>query len=67
MSHPTVAELRPIDLFADLSDEELQAWCDAAVVKDASGNVVDLAELAAAETDAFGRAPGDEHFGHAHE
>jgi len=45
----------------------LQQILEAAVVKDASGNVVDLAELAEAETDAFGRAPGDEHFGHAHE
>jgi signal transduction histidine kinase len=34
MSHPTVADLRPIDLFSDLSEEELQAWCDAAVLKD---------------------------------
>jgi signal transduction histidine kinase len=30
MSHPSVADLRPIDLFSELSDEELQAWCDAA-------------------------------------
>ena len=45
----------------------LQQILEAAVVKDASGNVVDLAELAEAETDAFGRAAGDEHFGHAHE
>jgi signal transduction histidine kinase len=34
VSHPTVADLRPIDLFTDLSDEELQEWCDAAVLKD---------------------------------
>lgn len=40
MSHPTVAELRPIDLFADLSDEELQAWCDAAVVKEVPAGTV---------------------------
>ena len=45
----------------------LQQILDAAVVKDASGNAVDLTELAEAESDAFGRAPGDEHFGHAHE
>jgi trigger factor len=45
----------------------LQQILDAAVVKDVSGNAVDLAELAEAETDAFGRPPGDEHFGHAHE
>ncbi len=45
----------------------LQQILEGAVVKDASGNVVDLAELAEAETDAFGRAAGDEHFGHAHE
>ncbi len=45
----------------------LQQILDAAVVKDVSGNAVDLTELAEAETDAFGRAQGDEHFGHAHE
>ena len=45
----------------------LQQILDAAVVKDVSGNEIDLAEIAEAETDAFGRAPGDEHFGHAHE
>jgi trigger factor len=47
----------------------LQQILDAAVVKDVSGNEVDLTELAEAEAeaDAFGRAPGDEHFGHAHE
>ncbi len=32
MSHPTVADLRPIDLFTELSDDELQTWCDAAEV-----------------------------------
>jgi signal transduction histidine kinase len=40
MSHPEVADLRPIDLFADLSDEELQAWCDAAVLKDIPAGTV---------------------------
>jgi len=45
----------------------LQQILDAAVVKDVSGNEIDLAEIAEAETDAFGRAAGDEHFGHAHE
>jgi signal transduction histidine kinase len=40
MSHPTVADLRPIDLFADLSDEELQQWCDAAVLKDIPAGTV---------------------------
>jgi signal transduction histidine kinase len=34
MSHPTVAELRPIDLFTELTDEELEAWSEAAVLKD---------------------------------
>jgi len=45
----------------------LQQILDAAVVKDVSGNEIDLAEIAEAETDAFGRSAGDEHFGHAHE
>ena len=40
MSHPEVADLRPIDLFADLTDEELQAWCDAAQVKDVPAGTV---------------------------
>jgi len=40
MSHPTVADLRPMDLFADLSDDELQAWCDAAVLKDIPAGTV---------------------------
>jgi signal transduction histidine kinase len=40
MSHPTIDELRPMDLFADLSDDELQAWCDAAVVKDVPAGTV---------------------------
>src|SRR6201995_4544786 len=40
MSHPTVADLRPIDLFADLSEEQLQAWCDAAVLKDIPAGTV---------------------------
>jgi signal transduction histidine kinase len=34
VSHPTVADLRPIDLFAELTDEELEAWAEAAVLKD---------------------------------
>ncbi|HEY1567896.1 MAG TPA: ATP-binding protein [Solirubrobacteraceae bacterium] len=33
MSHPTVADLRPIDLFTELTDEELEAWSEAAVLK----------------------------------
>jgi trigger factor len=45
----------------------LQTILEAAVVKDVSGNAVDLEEIAESETDAFGRAPGDEHYGHAHE
>jgi signal transduction histidine kinase len=40
MSHPTVSDLRPIDLFADLSDAELQAWCDAAVLKEIPAGTV---------------------------
>jgi signal transduction histidine kinase len=40
MSHPTVADLRPIDLFAGLSDEELQTWCDAAELKDLPAGTV---------------------------
>ena len=40
MSHPAVADLRPMDLFADLSDDELQAWCDAAVLKDIPAGTV---------------------------
>ncbi len=43
MSHPTVADLRPIDLFTELSDEELQAWCDVAELKDIPAGTV-LAE-----------------------
>ena len=45
----------------------LQTILESAVVKDVSGNVVDLEEITESETDAFGRAPGDEHYGHAHE
>jgi signal transduction histidine kinase len=32
MSHPAIPELRPMDLFTELSDAELQTWCDAAEV-----------------------------------
>jgi signal transduction histidine kinase len=34
MSHPTVAELRPMDLFTELSDAELVAWCEAAEIEE---------------------------------
>src|ERR1700744_1117233 len=34
MSHPTVADLRPIDLFAELTDEALEAWAEAAGLKE---------------------------------
>jgi signal transduction histidine kinase len=34
MSHPSVAELRPMDLFTELSDAELVAWCEAAEVEE---------------------------------
>jgi signal transduction histidine kinase len=38
---PTLADLRPIDLFDDLSDEELQRWVDIATVRDvAAGGVL---------------------------
>ena len=40
MSHPTVADLRPIDLFTELSDEELQTWCDAAELHDLPAGAV---------------------------
>ncbi|HEY5427538.1 MAG TPA: ATP-binding protein [Solirubrobacteraceae bacterium] len=30
VSHPSVAELRPMDLFTELSDAELETWCAAA-------------------------------------
>ena len=40
MSHPTVADLRTIDLFAELSDDELQVWCDAAELKDVPAGTV---------------------------
>jgi signal transduction histidine kinase len=40
MSHPEIADLRRIDLFADLSDEELQTWCDAAQLKDIPAGTV---------------------------
>src|SRR6202012_5641421 len=39
-SHPTVAELRPIDLFTELSDEELVQWCEAAELNDLPANTV---------------------------
>ncbi len=32
MSHPAVAELRPIDLFTELDDSQLQLWANAAVI-----------------------------------
>jgi CRP-like cAMP-binding protein len=40
MSHPTVADLRPIDLFTELTDEELQAWCEAAELHDLPSGAV---------------------------
>jgi signal transduction histidine kinase len=33
MSHPTVEQLRPVDLFEGLSDAELQRWADAATIR----------------------------------
>jgi signal transduction histidine kinase len=32
VSHPAVEELRPMDLFTELSDDELAVWCEAAEV-----------------------------------
>ncbi|MGA9858362.1 MAG: ATP-binding protein [Solirubrobacteraceae bacterium] len=40
MSHPSVAELRPMDLFTELSDSELQVWCDAAEAHDVPAGTV---------------------------
>jgi signal transduction histidine kinase len=41
MSHPTVAELRQMDLFTELSDEQLETWCEAAELHDiAAGSVM---------------------------
>jgi signal transduction histidine kinase len=34
MSHPTLEQLRPIDLFEGLSDVELQRWAQAAVLRE---------------------------------
>jgi trigger factor len=48
----------------------LQLILEHAQIKDASGNAVDLSQLDAPATDdgpdAFGRTPGDEHYGHEH-
>jgi signal transduction histidine kinase len=41
MSHPTVPELRQMDLFAELSDAELEDWCAAAENREvAAGTVI---------------------------
>jgi signal transduction histidine kinase len=40
MSHPTVADLRPIDLFTELSEEQLEEWCEAAEIKDLPARTV---------------------------
>ncbi|HEY2316675.1 MAG TPA: ATP-binding protein [Solirubrobacteraceae bacterium] len=40
MNHPSVADLRPIDLFSELSDEELQSWCDAAELEEIAAGTV---------------------------
>jgi signal transduction histidine kinase len=40
MSHPAVADLRPVDLFTELSDDELEAWCEAAELHDLPANTV---------------------------
>ncbi len=36
VTHPTVAELRSVDLFADLSDDELRGWADHAELHEAA-------------------------------
>ena len=36
VTQPAVSELRTVDLFADLSDDELRAWAEAATVHEAS-------------------------------
>jgi signal transduction histidine kinase len=43
MSAPTVADLRPVDLFDDLDDAQLQAWAAAATLREAPAGAV-LAE-----------------------
>ena len=35
LAHPTAAQLRDVDLFTELSDQELQAWADVATLHDA--------------------------------
>src|SRR5438270_11709182 len=40
MSHPSVAELRPIDLFAELSEDELETWCEAAETREIPAGTV---------------------------
>jgi signal transduction histidine kinase len=39
-AHPAVAELRQIDLFTELSDQELEAWCEAAELHDIPAGTV---------------------------
>ena len=36
LAHPTVADLRPVDLFDELSDAELEPWAQAATVREAA-------------------------------
>jgi signal transduction histidine kinase len=40
MSHPSVDELRPMDLFAELSDDELSVWCEAAEIEEIPAGTV---------------------------
>ena len=40
MSHPAAADLRPIDLFTELSDEELETWAEAAEVREIPAGTV---------------------------
>ena len=45
MTHPTVADLRPVDLFDKLTDDEVQLWADAAELCDyPAGTVIESPE-----------------------
>jgi signal transduction histidine kinase len=40
MSHPTIAELRAVDLFSELDDEQLAAWAQASELEEVAAGVV---------------------------
>jgi signal transduction histidine kinase len=44
MTHPTIAQLRPIDLFTELTDEQLGVWARAASVAECSAGSVLIEE-----------------------